>query len=174
MNEHYKNAGISFTLESVSHTRNFLWAHGIDELGMKHNLRQGGYADLNLYFVASMDGSRALGYCQYPVPRQPEDLEFIDDGCMVAAECIPGIEGGINMRINTDWVVTHEVGHYLGLRHTFDGGQGGERLCFPGDDVEDTYPQETPSWASPDPTAPMVWACGGLQQSNMFNFMDYS
>ncbi|KID83928.1 metalloprotease 1 [Metarhizium guizhouense ARSEF 977] len=172
MNEHYRNAGISFTLDSVSYTRNFHWAHGFDELGMKHNLRQGGYADLNMYFVApipsgSADGSRTLGVCYLPIPRQLEDLEFINDGCTLTAQSVPGVEGWIHK----DFVATHEVGHYLGLYHTFEKGVWGQRMCFPGDDVEDTYPQEGPSYNSLDQ---MVWACGGWQQSNTFNFMDYS
>ncbi|KID72738.1 Extracellular metalloprotease 1 [Metarhizium brunneum] len=172
MNQHYRNVGISFTLADVDKTRHPRWAYGYDEFAMKENLRKGGYADLNMYFVASIPGgaaggSRTYGICYYPIPRQLQFVEFIRDGCTVIAQSVPGVDGWVKQ----NHIATHEVGHYLGLYHTFEWGNWGERICSPGDDVGDTYPQEQPSHYN---TRPMVWACRGWQRSNMYNFMDYS
>jgi hypothetical protein len=63
---------------------------------------------------------------------------------------------------------THEVGHYLGLYHTFDGGCTSPSGCYTnGDLICDTNPESSPNISpcsrttcgSPDPTA---------------NYMDYS
>ncbi|EXU97582.1 peptidase M43 family protein [Metarhizium robertsii] len=170
--QQYRYVGISFTLADVSYTRNTQWAYGYDEIRMKYYLRRGGYADLNMYFIASFPGEerygpRTFGICYYPIPRQLEYVEFIRDGCTVIAQSVPGVEGWVNQ----NHIATHEVGHYLGLYHTFESGNWGERRCFPGDDIDDTYPQEEPSRDDP---RPKVWACGGWRRSNMYNFMDYS
>ena len=63
---------------------------------------------------------------------------------------------------------THEVGHYLGLYHTFEGGCSSPSGCYGnGDLICDTNPESSPNFSpcsrttcgSPDPTA---------------NYMDYS
>jgi len=65
-------------------------------------------------------------------------------------------------------VLTHEVGHYLNLQHTF------ENACmFPGDDVSDTPPvdfQGSTSHLCPD----LSIICSGYSAVNDENFMDYS
>lgn len=71
-----------------------------------------------------------------------------------------------------DMVTTHEVGHWLGLPHTFEG-------CDVGDGIEDTFPQERPTGRCSNRgkgvnSQPTVEACGALQYSNELNFMDYS
>lgn len=172
MNQHYRNVGISFTLAHVDDIWNPTWARGYDELGMKNKLRRGGYADLNIYFVASIpggaaDGSKAAGFCYLPIPRRLDSWELVLDGCVLIAQEVPGVEGWTGR----DMAATHEVGHYLGLYHIFESGNRGELRCSPGDDVDDTYPQEEPSHYN---TRPTVWACDGWQRSNMYNFMDYS
>ncbi len=67
--------------------------------------------------------------------------------------------------ISTGRTVTHEVGHWLGLRHIFDG-------CSPGDYCDDTPAQNSsnPDFECPDEGSRV--ACGEI---SMFqNYMDYT
>lgn len=64
---------------------------------------------------------------------------------------------------------THEVGHYLGLYHTFDGGCGTISGCDrTGDLICDTNRQSTPTWGCPASAT----SCGAPAPFD--NYMDYS
>jgi hypothetical protein len=64
---------------------------------------------------------------------------------------------------------THEVGHYLGLYHTFDGGCGSTSTCnTSGDLICDTNRQDQPTWGCPSSAS----SCGGPAPFD--NYMDYS
>ncbi|WP_448522122.1 M43 family zinc metalloprotease [Schleiferia thermophila] len=67
-----------------------------------------------------------LGYAYRPFFNQPG----INDGIVIRHDRV-GTIGTSNTRGRT---LTHEVGHFLGLKHPFDGG------CFGGDDIADTPP----------------------------------
>lgn len=54
---------------------------------MKTALRQGTYADLNLYFISSMD---YLGYCYFPTDTSGSDQDFTLDGCTILSSTVPG------------------------------------------------------------------------------------
>jgi hypothetical protein len=83
-----------------------------------------------------------------------------------------------------DWVglryrlLTHEVGHWLGLLHVF-GGSGGAKGDFckgTGDDISDTPPQATSTDQDCDLCPPVVkdQSCNSDNSSNFNNYMDYS
>ena len=62
---------------------------------------------------------------------------------------------------------THEVGHYLGLYHTFDGGCGSVSACYTTADlICDTLPESTPNFGCSQTT------CG--DPDPVTNYMDYS
>lgn len=64
---------------------------------------------------------------------------------------------------------THEVGHYLGLWHTFDNGCGSLTSCYTtGDRICDTLPESSPSFGCPATKA----SCGDDDPQE--NYMDYS
>lgn len=68
------------------------------------------------------------------------------------------------------YTVVHEVGHFLGLLHTFDGGCDGE-------DALDTAPEAQPYFGMCDPYNPERSApktCSGNSVDPINNFMDYS
>jgi len=65
--------------------------------------------------------------------------------------------------------VTHEVGHYLGLLHTFSGGCGSVASCSTnGDLICDTNPESSPTFGCPGSRT----SCG--LPAPFDNYMDYS
>lgn len=66
--------------------------------------------------------------------------------------------------------LTHEVGHYLGLEHTFNGCTGA------GDGIADTPPDDTPTYGCYNTLTPATWPndCVGGAPDLWMNFMDYT
>jgi len=63
---------------------------------------------------------------------------------------------------------THEVGHYLGLYHTFTGGCAGGNCYTRGDRICDTNDESSPTFGCPNSRT----SCGS--QAPLDNYMDYS
>ncbi|MBO6514374.1 MAG: zinc metalloprotease, partial [Phycisphaerales bacterium] len=63
---------------------------------------------------------------------------------------------------------THEVGHYLGLYHTFNGGCAGGNCYTRGDRICDTNDEQTPTGGCPGNRV----SCGDIAPFR--NYMDYS
>ena len=95
-----------------------------------------------------------------------------------------GSAGDIDDRVVIDWrvfgeastygppqdlgrILTHEVGHYLGLLHTFQGGCGSSSCLDSGDLICDTPPQSEPDFDCSSSSF-----CG--EESLVSNFMNYS
>jgi Pregnancy-associated plasma protein-A len=67
---------------------------------------------------------------------------------------------------NLGRTVTHELGHYFGLYHTFNGGCSNSYTS--GDRIADTNPESSPTYGCPGSRS----SCG--QAAPIDNYMDYS
>ncbi|KAG5989040.1 hypothetical protein E4U52_005987 [Claviceps spartinae] len=165
LDETYAPMGISFEHKNTSWTVQPSWAMDHDEEDMKRSLRQGSYRDLNLYFLRALAGpAGTLGYCNFPGAVTPASRLFYMDGCTLHVGSVPG---GPLVGFNLGKTATHEVGHWFGLMHTFEGEDCGGR----GDHIDDTPAQASSSQGCPTgrdscPDDP------GLDP--IHNYMDYS
>lgn len=166
MNSAYEATGYSFNLVDTDFTTNDDWAaaeyQSSAEAEMKRNLKQGSYADLNLYFLSDLGGG-LLGFCYFPqADPTAEDLAL--DGCVNLADSLPG---GAATNYDLGITAVHETGHWFGLFHVFQG----ESCSGDGDFIADTPAQSQatsgcPAQSDTCPNSP------GLD--SIHNFMDYS
>jgi hypothetical protein len=105
-------------------------------------------------------GEGLLGYAQFP-GGPPET-----DGVVILNAAF-GTNGVVQAPFNLGRTATHEVGHWLNLRHIW----GDTQDCSGSDFVSDTPTQQFPN--RDKPTFPKV-SCGNGPNGDMFmNFMDY-
>ena len=175
LNEDYNKTRISFVLEGTYRLVDTTWATSVDDtdhLAMKTTLRKGDYKTLNIYFRTvvgeSSTGSGLFGNCFLPRKVTAGSKQFYQDGCQVLHGTVPGstISGS-----NLGKTATHEVGHWLGLSHTFDKHEFEDGCQGPGDYVDDT-----PREANAARGCPMGRnTCDGDELFDpIHNHMDYS
>ncbi|WP_406831566.1 zinc metalloprotease [Pedococcus sp. KACC 23699] len=164
LNNAYASSGFSFRLAGSDTTTNADWysiafpasgAEPSDAKAMKTALHKGTKAALNLYSTTFSDGT--LGYAQFPSTNNTTL-----DGVVLDYRSIPG---GSLSPYNLGDTATHEVGHWVGLYHTFQGGCSGS-----GDSVGDTPAEASPAFGCP--TGRDTCTATGLDPIK--NFMDYT
>jgi hypothetical protein len=155
------NSPFRFDLTRTTYTVNPAWytvVPGKNERDMKKALYEGNSETLNVY-VANIGGG-LLGWSYFPKDYN-NGRDFID-GVVMLDESMPGGNAG---KYSLGDTLTHEVGHWLMLDHTFTGGCSAR-----GDNVADTPREAAPQFDCP--VGADTCAAPGLDP--IHNFMDYT
>lgn len=152
-------SGFSFELIGVKRYPDDRWHHDRQSRGYRAETRVGGPETLNIWLVDFV----YLGIATFPWDYEKDPTV---DGVRVHWGSLPG---GPLKYYNLGKTATHEVGHWLGLYHVFQGGCSGEGDTA-GDFVADTPAQGTPSYECPIGKD----SCEGGGLDSVTNYMDYS
>ncbi len=165
LNAAYAPNAFSFNLVSVDRTTNASWytmsPDSAEEAAAKAALRQGTGDDLNIY--SANPGGGLLGWATFPANYAADPVA---DGVVVLFSSLPG---GTTVPYNEGDTGTHEVGHWMGLYHTFQG----RCLENRNDLIDDTPAERSPAFGCPVGRD----SCDANRNPGLdpiFNFMDYT
>jgi hypothetical protein len=157
------DVGITFVLETVNRKKTKKRSWGTRD-AMKNGKRGGIYAtspETKLNFWVCTIGSGILGYAQFPGGSPATDGIVVDSRFVGVTS-----DNGSSYPYNLGRTTTHEVGHWLNLRHIW-----GDSTCG-NDFAEDTPLHNTANYG--DPTFPHYSSCTGNPVEMTMNYMDYT
>ena len=115
-------------------------------------------ATLNFY---TTDGGGLLGWATFPWELEGDP---VTDGVVMVYTSLPNVG---RPPYNEGQTATHEIGHWLGLYHTFQGG-----CAATGDHVGDTVPHDGPNYGTPQ-VGLQHNACDPNALAPVQNYMNY-
>ncbi len=156
------NTPYRFVLAGVDRTTNLSWFNAgpgtAAEREMKSALHVGNAGVLNFY--TNNAGGYLLGWATFP-------FWYAGDPLMDGVVCLySSLPGGSEVPYNEGDTGTHEVGHWLGLFHTFQGGCA----AIYNDFVVDTPAERSPAFRCPAGRD----SCPKEGVDPIENFMDYT
>ncbi|CAE7229349.1 unnamed protein product [Rhizoctonia solani] len=166
LNKDYGKSGLSFSLAGVDRTVNNVWFNEVGpdsqlQTDMKKALRKGGPYDLNVYNRVAEKVYLDMLPSLSSYKGNPED-----DGVVILYSSVPGGGAAPYNLGKSSKTLTHEVGHWVGLYHTFEGG-----CDLFGDGVLDTPPEAGPAFGCPKGRDTCTKSLGA---DPIHNFMDYT
>jgi PKD repeat protein len=141
-----------------------------DDIAMKDLSRWDPLNYINIWLVREICGGLGCGVAGYAY--FPAAHGSVVDGIVMEAEYMGSSASGTG-------VLAHEMGHYFGLYHTFEGGCNNNDCLLDGDRICDTPPDQSTLWV---PCNSVVNTCTTDAQSGFTsdqpdmikNFMDYT
>jgi len=167
LNSAYQSANLQFRKASTEYVDNSEWYEigpppvnpfaTNKEADMKRALGKEQTSALNCYILKCQNS--LLGWATFPWELS---IDLARDGVVILNDSLPG--GGASP-FNLGHTATHEIGHWLSMFHTFQGG-----CDEPGDAVGDTPFEDSPANGCP----PQRDSCVSAGSDPINNYMDYS
>ena len=155
LNSNYQEHNFFFTLDTIDRTENSTWFNSWEDANASQGMQElaiDPYHYLNIY-TADLNAIGVEGYSYLP-------NSWANNSYMQSVN--------LDYRsLSAGWIITHEVGHHLGLPHTFQNN-----CTEPNDGIDDT-PQHDESG---------LWSCNQNQDTcpndpgndPVYNYMNYS